>query len=104
MLQCARCSRGVERRTERTATEDITSATYGRAVSSNHGLAAAAAAPAERVALCDGDPVSLDARRSRSVRREAPRTAAPAPRIARRSSAAQRVGGYARLPSRFPTL
>lgn len=56
----------------------------GRAVSSTHGRAAAAAAPAERVALCDGVPVrpapSLDARRSRSVRRETPR----APGTARR--------------------
>jgi len=61
-----------------------------------HGRAAAAAAPAECVALCDGDPVrpvpTLDARRSRSVRRD------PLERPA------QRVGGYARLPLRFSTL
>ena len=67
----------------------------GRAVSSTHGRAAAAAAPAERVALCDGVPVrpapSLDADRAQYGARPLERPA-------------QRVGGYARLPLRFSTL
>ena len=69
----------------------------GRAVSNGalHGRAAAAAAPAERVALCDGVPVrpapSLDADRAQYGARPLERPA-------------QRVGGYARLPLRFSTL
>ena len=52
------------------AAEDDGGAPSRSSISITHDHGAAAAAPAERVALCDGDPVrpvpSLDARRSRS--------------------------------------